>query len=628
MREPNRSGHWLCAALVSLTCACGGDDPGGSPKNNGGAQGQGAQAGTLSGAGTGVGGGAGQAQSMGGSSAGMDGPLLNGAGREYRGIVNLVDAEAAKALDDYLLDADPYEGGSGELSLELATRLFYQHYPDEYDFIYFMTAHGLDTPVSGLHGWVTKPLMLGTGADAPICSGDGPAHLLSAIGIQVPNLDDFPPFAHEYAHHFAVHLAKEFGFSRDVDTVFQAHWGMTSANGQLGGFDATTLACEMPAGAKPPNCTASAGGRYRYVVAPFRPNGYLKVEQPFGPLELYMMGLLPVAEVPSPIVRFDGADYPFDALEVTADGKLVIDATGVTEIKMSDIVARHGEVPARPADKRHFKAAVVVVSATPAAQPLLDRVADWAAIFGGEMPSGRPDWVSFAQLTGNRASMSCRVGARHELGPDDVLEFACPSYNECSPQTQNCPQGLACYGTSDLYCAQPGVLENGASCEQDDDCKVGSVCAPIPTDFPRGVCSPYCDQVNASAPNACATLCPTSFSPIYNVETLEELGAFCFGGAGGACDPLLQDCGPGQACTGVDAVGCELAGTSKLGEVCLPFGASCEKGSVCVGIQGAENQYCQPYCDLAPGAPAATACASKCPKGVWEYPGYGICIPG
>ena len=447
------------------------------------------------------------------------------------------------------------------------------------------------------------------------------------MGIQVGSLDRFPPFAHEFAHYYAVNLDAKFGFGRDVDTEFPGHWGMTSANGQLGGFDATTLRCETPVGAKPPNCTPTASGRYHYTVAPFFPNANNATNQPFGPIELYLMGLLPVAEVPSPIVRFEGADFPFESLQPTSDGMFPIDATGLSDLAMSEIVARHGEVPALPADKRNFKAAVVLVTAAPAAQPLLDRVAEWAAIFGGEIVSPNPDWVSFAKLSGGRATMSCRVGKRHDPTPDDALEFTCPSYNLCNPTTQNCPAGFACYGTSDLYCAATGGLDIGASCEHHRECKAGSACIQIPADFSKRVCAPYCDHLNPNAPNACAKLCPASFSPIYDTQSVAELGAFCYGGAGGACNPLLQDCAPGQACTGVEAVGCELPGTTKLGEVCQPFGNTCEKGSVCVGVVGEPNQYCQPYCDPSPNAPSANSCTTKCPNGAWEYPDHGVCIP-
>lgn len=622
MREPMRLGRWACAGLMSLTVACGGTDDNGPPKNGGG---QGPLAGSSTG-GNGMGGSSSSgASGMGGMA--VDGALPNGAGREYKGIVNLVDAEATKAIDDYILEADPFMGGSGMLTLETAIRRFYMHYADEYDFLYFVTEHKLDTSVAGLHGWITKPPMPGTGAEEPICSGEGPAHLRSAIAIQMYSETAFPPFAHEFAHYSGCHLDDSFGFSRDVDTVFQGHWGMTSANGQLGGFDGNTLFCETPAGAKPPACTPGADGRTRYVVAPFFPNTESRADQPFGPIELYMMGLQPLAEIPQSVWRFDGADFKFEALEKTADGKLVITGTGVTEIKMSDIVAKHGEVPALPADKRSFKSAVVLVTAAPASQAVLDRVAEWAAVFSGEVKSQKPGWVSFTDLTGGRATMSMKLGARQELPPGGVLDFSCPTYDLCDPRAQNCPNGLACYGISDLYCAPAGKLEDGAECVRDLDCKKGSVCIGSPTDIEKFACAPYCDHLNADAPNACAKLCPTLFSPITVGDSLEEKGAVCFAGAGGACDPLLQNCAAGQTCTGLDITGCEPAGPGKEGEACLGFGGECEKGTVCVSIQGDPNYFCQPYCDAAPGATGPNACTTKCPGGNWPYDGYAVCIP-
>lgn len=607
----------VCTGLLALGCGESSDD---TPKASQG--GSGSQAGS---GGSSAGSNAGQGPGAGTSSGGAQ-PLPDGS-KEYRGIVNLVDAEAAQVFDQYIADVDRFKGGKGNYDIEGAVRDFYLHYPDEYDFLFILNDHEVDSYAEGLHSWSSRPSLPGTGFEEPLCTGNGPGNLRSVVAIQVPSLDSFPPFAHEFAHHYAVGLAKELGFSRDVDTEFPGHWGLTGVNGQLGGFDPATLGCETPAGAKPPSCTATptAGGRMRYTVAPFRPNADRERGQPFAPLELYLMGLLPAAEVPSPIVRFEGADFLFEAQEKTADGKLIIDASALAETTIAQIVTRHGEVPALPQDKRHFKAAVVLLTAAPATQPYLDRVADWAAIWAGEQESAQ--WPSFAELTGGRATISMKLGARRELGPDDVLEFTCPYSADCSPQAQDCPQGFACYGTSALFCAVPGVLDDGADCERHSDCKAGSVCSEIPTDFEHKVCSPYCDHVNASAPNACATLCPASFSPVYHTETLEELGAFCFGGSGGSCNPLTQDCEPGKACTGVELVSCEIPGDTKLGEVCLPFGATCEKGSVCVGVQGQPDQFCQPYCDPAPGAAAGTACTTKCPKGAWQYPGYGVCIP-
>jgi hypothetical protein len=337
------------------------------------------------------------------------------------------------------------------------------------------------------------------------------------------------------------------------------------------------------------------------------------------------MGLIPKDQVPGPLLRLDGADFKFENPEMTADGKLIIDATGITEIPMTQIVAVQGEVPLLPEAERHLKAAVALVTAQPASQQYLDAVADWAAIFSGEMTS--PEYASFSTLTGGRATLSMKLGPRHDLGPDEGLEFSCLSYKGCDPYAQDCPGEQACYGTSSLYCAVPGDLDVGTDCKADKDCKPGLVCTEIPTDLDRRVCSPYCDQENDSAANACTKLCPDGTNPIFDNQTLEVLGAYCQGGSGAACNPLTQDCAPGQACTGLETTSCAIPGDTKLGQVCLPFGATCEKGSVCVGLQGQPDQFCQPYCDPSLGSASNVACATLCPKGAWEYPGYGVCIP-
>lgn len=610
------TGLWVCGGLLSLSVACSGPD--GAP--GGGSAGQTASASGSGGGGPGGGGGAGGAGSAGAPDPGL---LPDGAGREYRGVVNLVNAQAAKALDDYLLDADPFLGGSGQLSLALPLKLFYTHYGDDYDFIYFFTDHGLNTTVRGLYGPVNRPPMPGTGKEQPYTSGLGPARLRSSIAIQLPDRTSFPPLAHELAHYYGVELAPEFGFGKDVDSVFSGHWGMVSANGQLGGFDAATLQCEAPAGAKPPGCTPNEAGRYRYKVARFFPNTVSKTSLPYGPMELYLMGLLPAAEAPQSLLRIDGADFPFDSLMTDEAGMITLEGTGVSEISLSQIIERHGTVPLLPEDKRHFKAAMVLITAAPATQEYLDRVADVAAIFGGEQPSSESP--SFAELTGNRATMTCKLGERHppQTPPD---EYDLPPYLTCSPEQQDCAEGMACYGLSHLYCAKPGMADKGQACERDSDCKAGFVCGSLPPDFTEAVCTPYCDAKDATAPDACATLCPGGFSTISNADGSQELGAVCYPGSGGSCDPLAQDCEEGRACTGVEAPSCRVPGAIGLDAPCT-YATDCVKGLVCVKVQGDPTAHCQEYCDPSPAAPESTSC-DKCDNGAWDFPGgYGICIP-
>ena len=641
----------LLLGLAGSAVACGGGDErergddddheseagtagSGGFAGTGGSQGGGAgisgsgSGGTAAGAagngGSAPGGSGGAAAGSGG--AGMTGldPLPNGAGFEYRGIVNLVSEEGAQALDDFMTHVDGFVGGTGEYTLEVPTRLFYSHYADDYDFVFFITDHDLDTTIDGLHQPVNLPPLLGTGQERPYSSGLGPAHMRAAIGIKVANFDTFPAFAHEIMHNWAQHLSDEFGFGKDRDTDFGGHWGMISANGQLGGFDAASLACETPAGAIPPACTPGSDGRVHYVVDAFLPNSIFARSKLYSPLELYMMGLLPAAEVPGPILRFEDADFDFMNPTLLRRERITIDASGLTEVPLSAIIARHGEVTVLPMDKRHFRSAMVLVTRQPATQPYLDQVADWAAIFAGELTSTNPDWTSFATTTGGRATMTCKVGARKELGPDEALEFLPPYYQMCSPSAQNCGSGLACYGMSDLYCAVAGTAERDEPCEADSDCKAGLVCSF--SGLAVRLCAPYCDMNNPTAANSCETLCPDRWAPVTNTDTLEDVAAFCYAGAGGACDPLAQDCPEGQACTGLDAPACDLVGTTARFGDCTGLG-SCVEGSTCVGVEGEDTFYCQPYCDPAAEAPAEIACATLCPDGAWEYEGYSVCVP-
>jgi hypothetical protein len=137
----------------------------------------------------------------------------------------------------------------------------------------------------------------------------------------------------------------------------------------------------------------------------------------------------------------------------------------------------------------------------------MDRIADWAAIFAGEMTSDDPEWVSFEQLTGGRATMSLHVGETRVWGPDDYLDFSGPLYDTCDPRLQDCGEGLACYGTGSFFCALPGTGEIGTSCEEESDCAPGLQCGTVFTDvLGPGQCAPYCNTTDPGAADSCDVL--------------------------------------------------------------------------------------------------------------------------
>src|SRR6187549_733270 len=179
--------------------------------------------------------------------------------------VNLVDAEVLQALVDFLsqpTDVDYEELDPSELkALDYPSRIFYQYFKDEYDFLFFISPDELDVNLNGLHSTVHSLTLPGTGvtkfSSEEYHGSDGT--LMSAIGFVFRSAEQRPPFAHEVLHHYAQYLDESLGFGDDFKGGEASHWGTTSVNGVLGGFDAATLRCKTPVDVMPPACTAEDG---------------------------------------------------------------------------------------------------------------------------------------------------------------------------------------------------------------------------------------------------------------------------------------------------------------------------------------------------------------------------------
>ena len=422
---------------------------------------------------------------------------------EYQGIVNLVDADAAADLDAFL-SADPLVSPRG---LARPWNLFVEHYYEAYDFVFFVT----DDYVSGATvaaklEAVNRPPIAGTGNDFAVelagYRSDGT--LKGVIGVAY-QFDDFPPLSHELVHYWAVHLDTRFNFGASRHLHYGPHWGFSSVNGQLGGFDASTLRCETPAGALPPDCTPGSAGVTRYVVGEFGADANGFRNQPYAPLELYLMGLGAASDVPESFMMLDDAAID-ESRHDEAAGTVVVEASSLTTLPFADIVARHGSVERLPEPERHFKAAFVVVSANPAPEWVMQDVAEWAAVFGNR--SKQPPWKSFEEDTGGLATLDTVLGPRRDPAdppPPERERF------ECDPLAQDCGDGLGCYLHSVALCALNDGLERGEPCDVEFACAPGLDCvasADVPDDYS---CEPYCDAKDPESPLACDSLCPDNY---------------------------------------------------------------------------------------------------------------------
>lgn len=317
--------------------------------------------------------------------------------------VNIVDADAASEIVRYIGGQSP--------ELYRSAQVFFDHFGDEYDFLYVFT----DGPVDGATTAarftpVRRAVIPGTGITRATLNAMYPAsatHLRGAIGVNFSAVGNGPTL-HETLHYWSMFLSSTFGFGRDRDQSFGAHWGVASVNGQHGGFDLSTLRCNVPAGSSPPGCMADPDGVTRVTVATFGPNANGGDSRPYAPIEQYLMGLIPRAEVGGPFLVLEGAHFVSN--DATTH-RMTFEITGTHQVSIDDIVRVHGErAPATP-EERAFRGAFVVFSAAPVTAQRMDALERWASIMGGD--TAHATLHSFERATGGRATMSTRLGRAH-----------------------------------------------------------------------------------------------------------------------------------------------------------------------------------------------------------------------
>ena len=317
-----------------------------------------------------------------------------------RHCVNIIDPQAAAATAGFL--------GRRSGTLASGAAAFYAHFADEYDFLYVFSDGPIAPGASGRYTPVRRPAIAGTGSSGSYTAPGYPANVTRLRGIVAVNFGDAPggPTLHETLHHWAVDLDPRFGFGRDRDQSYGNHWGIAGINGQQGGFDPATLRCEEPSDRAAPACRPSADGITRASMSSFAPYANGGDSIPYAPMELYLMGLLPRAEVGGPFLVLEGAHFESSDRQRR---RVTYSFTGSHTVSIEDIVAVHGERLPATTEDRHLRGAFVAITATPLSDLLMLRLERWAMVFGGDAPDSQA--ISFARATGGRAALSTRLGA-------------------------------------------------------------------------------------------------------------------------------------------------------------------------------------------------------------------------
>ena len=267
---------------------------------------------------------------------------------------------------------------------------FYRWFEDEFDYLLFLSNFSGSGAVSnfGYFGIYLSVMndTLGTGASTFFNSRYGSGGRLRGV-IHFPYLEALRsgPALHELLHAWA-------NFS--VPTAVGGHWGFSSANGQLGGFDFADLV-DLGDG----RWTAGRFGTFA--------NGGNGV--PYSPIELYFAGLVAREEVPDLWVAEDGEwlEDESGAVVRSDDGTPVFTADNVRTWSIADIVAKNGERNPAMVERPHQRAAVILLvddSGNPSAEDLqtLSEHAAWLSLQGDDGSR----LYSYYEATGGRGSLT------------------------------------------------------------------------------------------------------------------------------------------------------------------------------------------------------------------------------
>ena len=234
-------------------------------------------------------------------------------------------------------------------------KTFYKNYQDVFDVLFVISNVPRQKFVDGEVGYygvmaVVRNDELGTGVEIFDHGGwfYSQSTLRGVMHLPAKDLLGGGPSLHEFMHLWV--LDREV-----IPTVIEGHWGFSSVNGQLGGFDINKLV-ELDDG--------------KYSAGLFGINANFGNSLPYAPLELYLAGWISADEVPDTWVAEDG-EFQFVAnpdnhvvkkQQTGPEGSPIFKATHVSTWSIEQIIGVLGErVPSFEDSQKAFRVAAVLV---------------------------------------------------------------------------------------------------------------------------------------------------------------------------------------------------------------------------------------------------------------------------
>ena len=341
-------------------------------------------------------------------------------------LVQLIgDNILAISVPEDLTEKNVYNG----LPLEDYAREIYRWFADDFDYLIFLSNLSSIEDFNGrVYYGIYRPVMNdteGTGRGIFFDSGPGSAGKLRGM-LHFPYRAGLwrGPGLHELMHTWANHA---------VPTAVGVHWGFSSADGQLGGFDRDNLV-ELGAG-------RYRAGRFGTIA-----NGGNSV--PYSPIELYFAGLIPPEEVPDLWVAADG--------EWADDGSFT--ASDVRNYSIEDIVAEHGRrVPASSTAQRHFRAmAVLLMDDRSISVRQAEQLSEQVSAFSHPGDDDDEYLYNYYEATGGRGTIAMDGLSQVRKSRPSLLRTLPPPFGRIPPPHICWPDGRG--GVRHQFTSSPAAL--------------------------------------------------------------------------------------------------------------------------------------------------------------------------
>ena len=274
-------------------------------------------------------------------------------------------------------------------SIDTLVKSFLHHYGDVTDFLVVVTFLALDDPRFGNRaGWYVDMRNSVGGIGKRRFSGARVYGERLKGYIRLTNFD--PRFFQETLRHEIMHAWANF-----IIDAGRPHWGFSSANGVLGGFDPEQLV-ELGTG--------------RYTAGHFHPPGN---DLPYSPIELYLAGLIPPEEVPDLWVANDGAWSG----DVNASGDPVFTASDIETWSIERVIEEHGaRMPNWLESQKNFRVATMLIVDDPArAWDIAPALSEMLRAFSVSGSDSDPGSYNFWEATSGRATLTS--GERQRAAP-------------------------------------------------------------------------------------------------------------------------------------------------------------------------------------------------------------------